>query len=89
MKKQIYAIYDNCGEMFVKTFENVNDKLAIRDFEMTVVEQPHKNDYELWRLADFNDVSGDIISNKKRLKTGLEVQHFNEDQPNILKDQAS
>lgn len=69
---KIYAIYDRAAELYGTPYYQTNDAVAIRntknginhgegDVHMT------PSDYELWRLADFNDETGEITMEKERI----------------------
>lgn len=93
MKLSIYSIYDTVAEVFNKPFVSTNDATAIRDFKTSVVEQIHKNDYELYKLADYTDHDGCIVSHvPKRLMSGFDVSQLSsdvEETPQLLKVQNS
>lgn len=68
MKKSIYSVYDSVAEVFTKTVDDINDNTAIRAFTQAFQDQPHKNDYVLFRIATFNDANGELIPEKTPVK---------------------
>jgi hypothetical protein len=76
MKKSLYSIYDSVAQVFNNPFTDINDGSAIRSFCQSVSEQPHKNDYVLFKLADFTDNDGEVIplQTPLKLRSGFDVQ---------------
>jgi hypothetical protein len=87
MKQNMYSVYDTVAETFNIPFKELNNASAIRSFQHSVIEQPHKDDYALYFVGTFDDDSGryEIPKEPLRLLTGLEVQVK---QPDSLVDQA-
>lgn len=76
MKQSMYCIRDNLAEIFNKPFTQVNDYTAIRAFTTAIESEPHKDDYSLYKLGEYDDVSGEIIpkDTPERIFSGLEVK---------------
>lgn len=60
MKLNIYSIYDVVAQVFNKPFTDINDGTAVRSFVQSVNDQPHKNDYVLYKLGSLTDHNGVI-----------------------------
>ena len=89
MKLSIYSIYDSVAEVFNKPFTSINNATAEREFVQSVKEQPHKNDYILYYLGDFNDANGQIVQKDPvRLLGGIDIKMEAETVPEGLKVQA-
>jgi len=78
MKKKLYSIYDTVACVYNNPFTEVNDPSAIRVFKEAATDKPHINDYELYCVGVFYDVTGDInLPGEKfevtRLITGKEI----------------
>ena len=76
MKQNIYAIYDTVAQCFNLPFFNVNNAVAIRNFSTSVQNEPHKNDYELFQLGEFDDQNGSIcpLDSPTKILTGFDVE---------------
>jgi hypothetical protein len=75
MKQSLYSIYDTVAELFNKPFTEINDATAMRAFTEMASKQPHKNDYALYKLADFIDHNGEIAPcEPQKIMTGFDVQ---------------
>lgn len=55
MNVYLYSIYDKVANVFNKPFQDLNDASAIRNFKDAVKNEPHINDYELWKIAMFDN----------------------------------
>ncbi|AXL14467.1 nonstructural protein [Microviridae sp.] len=90
MKLNIYSIFDTVAEVFNKPFTDINNATAIRSFTQSVLDQPHKNDYVLYNMGEFDDNSGHIQPNKTPTKilSGFDVKNENQEIPEMLKQQA-
>lgn len=75
MKLSVYSIYDKVAEVFNKPFTDINDATATRNFNASIENERHKDDYELYCLGGFNDNSGMLEpASPRRIKSGLEVK---------------
>lgn len=90
MKLYIYSVYDKCAEIFNKPFTEVNDNTAIRAFKTSCNQQPHKDDYVLYKLGVLDDVAGTIKTqdSPQKLLGGIEVKVEAEILPMAVQDQA-
>ena len=62
MKLSMYSIYDTIAEVFNKPFTSHNDADASRAFTQSLENnEATKEDYVLYRVADWNDATGEII----------------------------
>lgn len=75
MKKLLYAVRDDLGEVFMSPFCSINDSTAKRDFIDGVSKQANKNDLTLYYIGEYNDNSGILtpILAPKRIMSGLEM----------------
>lgn len=64
--QNIYSIFDRKAAAFMNPFYSTNDETAVRSLTETLTTNPptHANDYELFHLGDFCDLSGTITPNK-------------------------
>lgn len=90
MKKEIYAVYDKVSEMFGHVHAEINEASAVRAFKNSFVDNPNKNDYELYYLGTFTDHNGEVDGiPPKKVCTGFDIVVDNVvDLPNTLKEQA-
>lgn len=65
----LYSVYDKVAEMFGPTFEAVNDQVAQRNFRALLKESFDKEDYQLFKVLDFNE---DLTVAKSELKCIVE-----------------
>lgn len=88
MKLKIYSIYDTVAQVFNKPFTDINDATAIRAFSQSVMESPHKNDYQLYNLGEYTDHDGAIVPYEPvRIYTGFDVKNNVVDLPESVKKQ--
>ncbi len=79
MKLNIYSIYDTASGLYSRPFFCQSDGEAQRSFQdlATDAEHPvgkHPEDYSLFRLGIFSDLTGDFTDEKNEcLCTGLET----------------
>lgn len=75
MRVGIYSIFDSVAAIFNKPFTDLTDASAQRGFSQSVVEQAHKNDLSLYKLAVFDDSNGQVepLQEPLRLMSGLDV----------------
>ena len=91
MIKIIVSIYDKTAELFNDPRQEVNTASAIRAFEDTVKEHPHKNDFVLYQLGAFDSCKGTILPNEPlKICSGFELSNSAEviDMPDHLKQQS-
>lgn len=90
MKKNIYSIFDTVAETFNQPFPSLNNATAIRDFETSVVNEQHKNDYALYYLGTYDQDNGKLEGpeNPVRLITGLDIKTDVTNVPVSLQEQA-
>ena len=63
MKLSMYSIYDTIAEVFHKPFTSHNDADASRAFTQAIDNnEATKEDYVLYRVADWNDATGEITA---------------------------
>lgn len=53
--RTLYSVYDKIAEMFGPTFESINDSVAQRNFRGIVKDAYDARDYQLYKIAQFND----------------------------------
>lgn len=74
MIHNIYSVRDNIAEQFMGGFESVNDGTAIRTFKDACNDENQlgKNvkDYTLFKVAKFDDESGEYWNDKHKLQDG-------------------
>lgn len=65
---------------FMEPFVQISDSVAMRTFRATLEDEnnrhlmrKYKQDIELWRLADWDEVTGDIVANKEYLIGGKDL----------------
>lgn len=81
MKRQYYAIKDNLAEAFMMPILFENENTALRWFSGVVNSETENKiiydnpgDYELWKLASFDNQSGEITTMLEKIATGLSVK---------------
>lgn len=76
MKLSLYSAYDSVAEIFNKPYTEVNDATACRAFSTSIQDNAHKNDYALYKLADYDDATGEITPLKVpvKLTTGFDLK---------------
>lgn len=94
MKTKMYSIYDTIAEVFNKPFAHLNNASAIRDFKQAMHDNPNKNDYSVYLIAEFSDSNGEITAiTPQKIITGFDIQTpdslVNEPTPTFLKKQAN
>lgn len=62
----VYAVKDILVG-FNAPFVMVNDEIAKRTFKNTVDQKPEKNDLQLWRLSQWNDITGEFLNNQPEM----------------------
>lgn len=76
MLVNFYSIYDKVTETFNDPFKQLNNAAAIRSFQHSVIEEPHKDDYVIYFVGTFDSDKGEYNPTQPvRLLTGLEVQN--------------
>lgn len=79
MIHNIYSVRDNIAEQFMGGFESVNDGTAIRAFKDACNDenQLEKNatDYTLYKVAKFDDGTGEYWNDKHKLQDGKKKVH--------------
>ena len=80
MNMKIYSIKDTKVGAFKSPFYSHNDSVAIRSLQ-NVVNDPnagelHLNaeDFQLYRLGEFNDITGDILSNVEFVANAIDLK---------------
>lgn len=81
MQRDYYAIRDNLANAFMTPVLFDNENVALRWFT-DVVNSKEENqviynnpqDFELWKLGAFDNISGNIVGNLDKLATGLSVK---------------
>lgn len=75
----IYTIHDNKAAAYLPPFYLHNKNMAIRSFADCVQEEGHQfnkhpEDYSLWEIGEFDDLTGEIIYHTphKALGTGVD-----------------
>lgn len=59
--KGLYSIKDVVAEEFGPVFEAVNNGVAIRNFSNVLKETKYPEDYELYKLGNYDESTGEII----------------------------
>lgn len=76
MKLGLYSIYDNIAEVFNKPFTEINDNSATRSFVESLNDRNNKTDYDLYRVGEFNDSNGELVSNKAtKVYSGFDIKN--------------
>jgi len=78
MKLNIYSIFDRAGAAFQTPFYMPMDNMAIRSFTHLVTDaasQVSKNpeDFDLHRLGSLDLVTGEVVAERQKLVTALEI----------------
>lgn len=79
MQKQMFSIYDSKAKVFSNPFTSINTATAVRDFQRAASD-PHSDisrfpeDYTLFDLATFDDVTGVIAFNSVPVNLGIASQ---------------
>lgn len=69
---KLYSIYDRGSESYNQLFQQPTDAAAIRIIKNEMAQgdsmlAKHATDFELWRLAEFNQETGAITESKERV----------------------
>jgi hypothetical protein len=89
-KQQMYTIRDNVAELFNKPFFAVNNATAIRSFASAMQKEPHKNDYALYRVGEFNEDNGEVTPEPpQKIYTGFDIKEEEINNVSMLKAQNS
>ena len=74
MIHNIYSVRDNVAEQFMGGFESVNDGTATRAFKDACNDEnqlgKNAKDYTLFKVATFDDESGEYWNDKRKLQDG-------------------
>lgn len=74
MIHNIYSVRDNVAEQFFGGFESVNDGTAIRAFKEACNDENRlgmsAKDYTLFKVAKFDDETGEYWNDKHKLQDG-------------------
>lgn len=74
MIHNIYSVRDNIAEQFMGGFESVNDGTAVRAFKDACNDEnqlgKNAKDYTLFKIATFDDESGEYWNDKHKLQDG-------------------
>lgn len=62
----VYAVKDILVG-FNAPFVLVNDDIAKRAFKNSVGQKPEKDDLQLWRLSQWNDITGEFLNNQPEM----------------------
>ncbi len=79
MKKQLYAIHDQCSGLYETPHFSATDELVMREFQDLAnnIETPigrHPEHYTLVRLAIFDNTTGNVVNEENEsLCTALEA----------------
>ena len=81
MKNHYYAIKDNMAGIFLTPVLFQNENVALRWFtgvvnskEQNEVIYNNPQDFELWKLAEYDNTTGAIIPDIEKMATGLSVK---------------
>lgn len=81
MKNYYFAIKDNMADIFLTPVLFQNENVALRWFTGVVnnkdqneVIYNNPQDFELWKLAEYNNSDGTIIPEIEKMATGLSVK---------------
>lgn len=75
MIKYVVAVYDKTAGFFLDPMPVRSKGIALRDFEAAIKAgnfQGHELDMELYQIARFDDVLGEMLPDKERLLTGFD-----------------
>lgn len=74
MIHNIYSVRDNIAEAFIGGFESVNDGTAVRAFKAACNDENQlgksAEDYTLYKVANFDDETGEYWNDKHKLQDG-------------------
>lgn len=91
MNVKIYSIFDSCAESYLQPFFAFNRGSAIRMFTASLADETsvfckYPNEYILYEIGSFDDVSGQVLSSTlERLGTGLEFMQFDKTRRDDIK----
>lgn len=78
-KKKFYGIKDKVSDTFCEIVENINDATMIRSLSMAVNQVESKTlisqrpeDFELWKLYEVDEVTGDIEQDKRKITNAVD-----------------
>lgn len=75
MEKVIVSVKDNVAEIFNDPRVEINAASAIRAFSLSVKETPHKDDYSLYIVGEFDSKNGQIKPcEPQRIYSGHDVK---------------
>lgn len=75
MKKLMISVKDNVSELFADPRVEINAASAIRAFTASVKESPHKDDYSLYVVGEFDVNNGNIAPcEPQRIYSGHDVK---------------
>jgi len=82
MLHQVFSVYDSKAQIYSSPWLAMNKSVAIRQFtdsvnDSSLVFNKHPEDYALFHLGDFDDVSGVMISLPSPLSLGLAQEYLN------------
>lgn len=87
MQTFLYSVFDNKALTFCRPFVAVNDATAIRDFYAAATSDTDigrfPNDFCLYRLASFQDVSGLIVPEPTLVNLGLASLAYESSNPRL------
>lgn len=75
MLKIIVSIRDNVAEIFNDPRVEINTASAIRAFNETLKDHPHKNDFTMYQIGVMNTDNGEVLGNDPtKIASGLDIQ---------------
>lgn len=75
MIKRVYTIRDEASGLFMDLQVNINNEVAIRNFDFAMAKNEmmnfHPQDFSLWYIGDYDDTTGILNSvNPQCIKRG-------------------
>lgn len=76
MQTFLYSVFDNKAKVFCRPFVCLTDDAALRDFHYAALHQDsdisrHPNDFCLYRIGAFQDVTGLLVPEPALVNLGL------------------
>ena len=89
MVQFIYSIHDSKAQAYLPPFYLHNKNMAIRSFSDAVQDQTtafyrHPEDYSLWEIGEFDDITGEIIYYTPHHALGTGVDYINDTTAEII-----
>lgn len=72
MIKGVYSLFDKKAKIYMNVFTDINDGTAIRQMQQAAAQEgsiisTYPSDYALYRITQWDDETGQLLSQKKSL----------------------